>query len=142
MSDGTKASENFSWSEFFCPSSGSMILEDMVFEHISKLQKLREEFGPLKVNSGYRSPEHNATVGGAKKSMHLRFATDIPPVGWSRDPDDDQPPQVWLHNFFDNVEARAQELAFGGIGRYNTFIHLDCRTLIARPKARWDNRNE
>ena len=135
MSDGTKASKNFSWAEFFCPSSGSMILEDMVFEHISKLQKLRDEYGPQKVNSGYRSPEHNAIVGGAKSSMHLRFATDITPIGWKDSQED-------LQEFFDEIEEDAKHLAFGGIGRYNTFIHLDCRTLIDRPKARWDNRNE
>lgn len=33
---------------------------------------------PFIINSGYRTPEHNAKVGGAKNSSHLKgFAVDI-----------------------------------------------------------------
>ena len=34
------------------------------------LQPVREEFGPLRINSGYRSPTLNAKVGGSKTSQH------------------------------------------------------------------------
>lgn len=37
-----------------------------------KLKQLEGEFGGLQVTSGYRSPEHNAKVGGAKNSAHMR----------------------------------------------------------------------
>jgi zinc D-Ala-D-Ala carboxypeptidase len=36
------------------------------------LQPARNHFGPLKVNSGYRSPELNVAIGGAKNSDHTR----------------------------------------------------------------------
>ena len=43
------------------------------------LDKVREMWGkPIGVNSGYRSPELNKAVGGAKNSQHLRGeAADI-----------------------------------------------------------------
>ena len=34
------------------------------------LQPVREEFGPIRINSGYRSPALNSAVGGSKTSQH------------------------------------------------------------------------
>jgi len=48
---------------------------------IERLQELRDELGPLNVNSGYRSPDYNAGVGGASSSRHQwGDAFDISPV--------------------------------------------------------------
>lgn len=47
------------------------------------LDPLREKYGkPIKVNSGYRCPNHNLAVGGATLSQHMKGeAADIAPVG-------------------------------------------------------------
>ena len=50
------------------------------------LEPIRAEFGlPVFVTSGYRSPEHNAQVGGKGKSFHLyqgdRCAADFKVIG-------------------------------------------------------------
>ena len=39
-----------------------------VANHI--LQPVREKFGPVRVNSGYRGPALNKAVGGSKRSQH------------------------------------------------------------------------
>ena len=39
-----------------------------VANHI--LQPVRNEFGPVRVNSGYRGPELNKAVGGSSRSQH------------------------------------------------------------------------
>ena len=43
------------------------------------LDPLREKYGkPVMVNSGYRCPNHNLTVGGVKNSQHMKGeAADI-----------------------------------------------------------------
>lgn len=46
---------------------------------VNVLQPVRDHYGKgVKVNSGYRSPEVNASVGGSKTSDHCKgFAADI-----------------------------------------------------------------
>lgn len=51
---------------------------------INILQPLRDHFGPVVVNSGYRCPLLNETIGGATKSQHmLGQAADIEIRGYS-----------------------------------------------------------
>lgn len=51
-------------------------------ELIDFLNPIREAWGsPIKVTSGYRCPQLNARVGGAKTSAHLKgFAADLQPA--------------------------------------------------------------
>jgi hypothetical protein len=48
------------------------------------LEPIREQFGPLAIDDGYRNPQHNAAVGGAPDSQHLYIgqnaAADIRPM--------------------------------------------------------------
>ena len=45
------------------------------------LEPLREICGPLKINSGHRSPEVNKKIGGAKNSAHtFGRAADVVPI--------------------------------------------------------------
>jgi len=47
-----------------------------LFENV--VQKVRDEFGPTVINSGYRSPELNEAVGGSSRSQHCKGqAADI-----------------------------------------------------------------
>ena len=46
------------------------------------LQPVREKFGVISVNSGYRSPELNTKVGGSKTSQHcFGQAADVEQMG-------------------------------------------------------------
>ena len=128
-----RASEHFKWSEFYCSLTKELIVNDLTLAHIEKLETLRIELGiGLQVTSGYRSPAHNNSkaVGGAPNSMHLKFATDVRPVSSAND----------FTETLDLIASLAEELGFSGIGRYDSFVHLDCRFLIGRREAHWDNR--
>ena len=47
-----------------------------LFENV--VQKVRDQFGPTVINSGYRSPELNEAVGGSSRSQHCKGeAADI-----------------------------------------------------------------
>jgi zinc D-Ala-D-Ala carboxypeptidase len=54
----------------------------------------------LRVNSGYRSPQANAAVGGAGKSQHMTGeAADVSPIGLSN-----RDLAVWLYNYRDRLK--------------------------------------
>lgn len=119
--DKTKLSANFQAKEFDC--SCSKCLETLIdLDHVAKLQKLREDLGSsIKITSAYRCESHNAAIGGAKNSQHkLGTATDIRVS--------DMTP--------DEVADACEH--FDGLGRYDTFTHVDSRG----SKARWDNRKK
>ena len=118
MGDLTK---NFSRHEFACHCCGKVKIDMRLVE---ALQKLRDLAGvPIKVVSGYRCPKHNAEVGGAKNSYHLRgMAADIIIQG--------------LDVFKMALLAeQIDEFRFGGLGIYpeQGFIHVDVRP----HRARW-----
>lgn len=97
--------------EIACNSDGSLKVNKKA---LISLNKLREKFGgPLIINSGYRTPEWNRKVGGSVNSQHLKgIAFDIP---------------IRNKEMGAKLEQLARELGAGGIGRYNTFIHIDWR---------------
>lgn len=88
--------------------------------------EIRSAFGkPILVNSGYRSPEHNAKVGGVPNSYHVQgLAADIRPKDLKDLPR--------LQRICEEVNL------FGGTGLYDTFVHVDARG----KRARWDYRSK
>lgn len=117
-----KLSKYFSSKEFENSTDKEFYLDPVLLE---KLDLVREEFGEsLTVTSGYRSPVHNARIGGAPSSQHcLGKAADIRPSVSSKEKLD----KLYLicENYFEAV----------GDGRNKGFIHVDTRT---GKKRRWD----
>ena len=113
--------EHFLLSECVCPCCDRIKIVPGFYRHLELLERMRLQIdAPITITSGYRCPEHNAEVGGAQLSWHLLFATDVKPS------DEDPKKLLWMYRI-------ALELGFGGIGKYETFIHLDMRP----EQARW-----
>jgi hypothetical protein len=86
------------------------------------LAALRREMGqPVTITSGYRSPHHNARIGGAPRSKHmLGMAADVQVAGARP-----------------GVVTRCLDAYHpGGLGLYDTFTHVD----VAGRARRWDLR--
>ena len=69
-----RLTKNFKLSEFDCKDGSEMPSELLpnVLELAENLQVLRDFVGvPIKINSAYRSLEHNASIGGTNSSQHL-----------------------------------------------------------------------
>lgn len=118
---------HFSLSEF--KSKDGAKTPASVIPHLKELAEnlevLRAAVGgkSITINSGYRSPAHNAAVGGAKNSQHVQGkAADIVVSGMT-------PSQV---------KAKIEQLINqgkmkqGGIGKYSSFVHYDTRGYAAR----------
>jgi hypothetical protein len=84
---------------------------------VSLLEPLRDRYGACVIVSGYRTPVHNAAVGGARWSWHVwdwhpgEMGVD---VAFSRGQ-----PSEW--------GAAAAQGRAGGIGVYAAHLHLDSR---------------
>lgn len=72
--------------------------------------------GPLKVTSGYRSPDHNRRIGGARRSRHV--------TGEAADLKSALVPASRLYAIAVGL-IRVGRLQDGGLGRYRTWIHYD-----------------
>jgi uncharacterized protein YcbK (DUF882 family) len=122
-----RLTKNFTRQEFDCKDG--TIVPQMYMANLQclaeNLQILRDEIGvPVTITgSGYRTPSHNAKVGGAKNSQHLTAsAADINAQGY-------MPKR--LADVIKRLikEGKMQE---GGIGVYRSFVHYDIRPTRAR----------
>lgn len=126
----TQLTKNFNKREFNS-KDGKRMPQD-VFDNVkilaNNLQVIRDTINsPIHINSGYRSPEHNKSVGGSPKSQHLLGkAADIT----SRDYTPTQ-----LYAIIEGLILQ-NKISEGGLGLYNGFVHYDIRGT----KARWDFR--
>ena len=115
-----KLSENFKVREFACNDDSDVVF--VAPELVEILQKIRNHYGrAVNVNSGYRTFSYNKKIGGAAYSQHMYgTAADIRITGVS--------PK--------EIADYAETLLFdrGGIGIYNTFVHIDVR----KDKSRWN----
>lgn len=96
------------------------------------LEPLRAAFGPVHVNSGFRTRSYNASIGGASMSVHVY---DAP---WQHDP--------WAVAVDHTAQGASpsQVQAFheththpDGMGRYSSFTHVDNRNRIGWADSRW-----
>ena len=70
---------NFQVSEFACKDGADTILINI--DLVIILQKIRDEYGAIKIISGYRTKDYNLNCGGSNKSLHLTGeAIDFAPV--------------------------------------------------------------
>lgn len=114
------SSKHFKLEEFAC-KDGTPVPEEFygnVQELMNNLEVIREHFGglyPIRINSGYRTPEYNKKVGGASKSQHLTAsAADIimsitPSV---------------VQDAIEQLQ-KDEKIKQGGLGRYSVFTHYD-----------------
>lgn len=118
---------NFNLIEFVC-KDGTPVSEEYlpnVQELANNLQVLRDDIGePVHINSSYRTPEHNAAVGGKDDSQHLTAsAADITTKSLT-------PSKLAARIELLIKEGKMKE---GGVGKYAGFVHVDIRGT----KARW-----
>lgn len=130
--------KNFTLKEMSCQDTEqTLVITPETVVHAQNLQQFRDWYNRLmKVNSWYRTPEHNARVGGVKNSQHVQgIATDI------------ALPQEFIaftpqrrREFVDNCKSKWHQICSGGggFGIYDTFMHLDSRTI----KADFDYRSK
>lgn len=117
-------SEHFSRTEFACKDGCGLDVVDA--ELLTVLEDIRIYFNAgVELHDACRCAVHNAAMGGAPKSQHLiGKAADTSVVGQSPDHVAD-----YVTNKYPNKY---------GIGRYDTFTHIDVRSA----KARWDFRSQ
>jgi hypothetical protein len=117
---------NFSWNE--ATKGGTRIpRSEVIVERIiaiaEAMEEVRELFGdkPITVNSWYRTPEVNTRIGGASNSRHM--------IGDAVDftVEDMKPFDVYL-------KLDSWWGSRGGLGKANSFTHIDLRGSCAR----WD----
>jgi len=113
MGDLTK---NFSRKEFECPDGCGFDTVDHAV--LKELQRLRDTYGSITINSACRCEKHNKAVGGGSKSQHL-LGRAVDFTIKAMDP-------LKVYKMLDFYWE-------GGLGRYTTFTHIDSRNT----KARW-----
>lgn len=106
----------FKPNEFADKSNGALVISENL---VRMLDQVREIYGkPITITSGYRTPEHNAEVGGVPDSAHVKgLAADI-----------------YGSNMLDLLAA-VKMVGFKRVGVASNFIHVDIDT--SKPQVAW-----
>jgi uncharacterized protein YcbK (DUF882 family) len=128
-----RLSKHFTVEEFDCKDGTKVSPREYNgLEYLCKvyLEPLRKKFGPVTIDSGFRTRAWNEKVGGASNSYHrygihdgndqaadVRCANGSPREWWAT--------LNWIRNNKRNGR--------GGLGLYSTFVHCDIRDY----KADW-----
>ena len=128
--------KNFSLKEFES-KDGSKMPSDVylnIVKLVGQLQFLRDYTGrAITVNSGYRSPEYNAKIGGAHKIINgKRVETSQHVFGKAADIRIEGMKPKEVHSIIEELISKGDMLQ-GGLGLYSSFVHYDFRGR----KARW-----
>lgn len=112
------ASRYFTWGEVWQYDTARITDDPKILSNIralaSRLDELRERFGPLGVTSWYRDPKTNAVVGGVPNSQHLQgHAADIYAIN-----EDGAVFEQWLVEHWDGGVGK-------GISSGKGFTHVD-----------------
>lgn len=111
---------DFTPSEIMCRCGCEEVYVDPVA--MDALQRLRDLLGwPVVVDSGHRCAAHNADVGGAVGSEHLKLAFDVKLMGYTRG----------------SVLAFAKDAGFTRFGLMEHGIHLDTHPMDATHARMW-----
>jgi uncharacterized protein YcbK (DUF882 family) len=116
-------SKKFSSIDFDChcsePDCKYTFVDDLLTECLDLLWDLA---GPFKINSGFRCKTHNAAIGGAKDSFHMKgMAADCCSL------------KGYNGKAMSVYADQILPFANGGIGIYFQFCHCDVR----KGRARW-----
>lgn len=113
-----KIGQHFKVQEFACKDGTQPVFIDSYL--VSILDVLRNQVGkPVIITSGYRTPERNKAVGGAKYSYHTRgMAADIRIEGMTAK----------------EIANKLNKIIPNGCGIivYDTWVHIDTRTKTYR----------
>ena len=124
-----RLTEHFHVAEFDCrdgtpvPEAALPALKALCEE---VLEPQRARFGPITINSGFRTASYNASVGGASNSIHIY--TEHPNAAAADHAASSGSAREW----FDNTAGRA-----AGRGLYATFHHADNRGRIGWADSVW-----
>lgn len=114
--------DHFSLGEFACRDARpypEIWIHDRLLPLCNVLETVRAAIDrPILIVSGYRSPEHNKAVGGAKNSQHMEGrAADIRVAEMSAG---------MLHAKITELYSQGA-IKIGGLGLYKSWVHIDIR---------------
>ena len=130
--DSVWVGPHFQAKEFSCPCCGENEIHQGV---IHVLEEVRKVVGvPLRISSGVRCPSHNKNVGGAPKSFHqpqengrgyaADFTFSLPSM---------KAPMNIVRLYTIASEEGGDE---GGVILYPTWVHIDSRGALGKPRYR------
>ena len=116
-----------------CRGKNSLPPRDL-WEHIAStarmLDEIRERLGAsVRILSCYRNRSYNTCIGGASKSMHMEFNA----IDWRCSKGR---PRDWAA--VAREVRRSSPEYHGGIGVYNSFVHIDTGVRIGRRRGNVD----